>query len=66
LKSKLDFRTKLFISWSDSVERRLKQALWFLVVLLLLGQTAMQVPSIRSWLSETDKWEGIPFERQSP
>jgi hypothetical protein len=54
-------RHRDFLTWSDRAERRLKQAVWCLAVLLLLAQTLLQYPAVRSWLTATERWEGVEF-----
>jgi hypothetical protein len=54
-----------FAEWSDRVEKLIRKGLWLLIVLLLLFQSALQVPVIRNWLSPTDRLEGISYVKGS-
>jgi hypothetical protein len=62
---KLPHNRRDFVAWSDRVETGFKRALWILIVLFLLFQSALQFPSVRAWLSPTDALEGVPYERKS-
>jgi len=62
-KRKLEPET--FAAWSDRAEKRIKQAIWIIAVLVLLFQGALQAPAIRSWLSPTDRLEGTAYARGS-
>jgi len=57
--------TDSFAQWSDRVERRLRKIVLLLVILLIAAQTALQSPSIRHWLSPTDRAEGIEYDAGS-
>jgi hypothetical protein len=54
-----------FTAWSDRVEKLLCRGLVILTLLLLIFQTALQMPVIRAWLSPTERLEGIPYHRHS-
>lgn len=54
-----------FLALSEKIERRLKQAVCVLAVLLVLSQAVMQVPSVRHWLSAADRLEGASFTQGS-
>lgn len=51
-----------FTAWSDRVERRLRKCVLALVILLVAAQAAMQSPVVRSWLSPTERAEGIVYD----
>ncbi|WP_276351697.1 hypothetical protein [Cohnella caldifontis] len=54
-------RADSFETWWKRVDRGLRTAVWILAVLLLLFQSALQSPAIRSFWSSADRLEGIPY-----
>ncbi len=51
-----------FPAWSDRVEKRVRKCILTLVILLVAAQAAMQSPIVRSWLSPTERAEGIVYD----
>lgn len=62
MKHRRDTGHGLYARWFDIIDKGLRKAVWILIVLLILVQGAMQSPVIRSWLSQADRLEGVPFE----
>ncbi|MFC5699861.1 hypothetical protein ACFPVX_01090 [Cohnella faecalis] len=58
--------TRDFAEWSDRAEKRIVKVVVVLLVALVVSQTAIRIPAVRSWLTLTDKWEGIPFQKETP
>lgn len=51
-----------FPEWSDRVEKAMRKGILVLVILLVAAQAAMQSPIVRSWLSPTERAEGILYD----
>jgi len=54
-----------FVAWSDRLEKHIRRWILILVLLLVATQAAMQSPFVRSWLSPTERAEGILYDRDS-
>ena len=56
-----DRYVKLFLRFSDSVEKIMRRVLFILIGLLLLFQSLLSFPPIRERLSPVDRLGGDPF-----
>ncbi|RUS48150.1 hypothetical protein [Cohnella sp. AR92] len=52
--------------WTDrrlrQAERWLVKAAALLAILLVVAQIALHIPTVRHLLTNTDEWEGIPYD----
>lgn len=59
-------KSSSYADFAVRMEKRLLKLIVLLLVLLVLGQTAMRFPALRPLLSMTDKWEGVPLIMETP
>lgn len=53
-----------FIEFSNKMERCFKVILWICMLLLVISQIALRIPSVRGFISPIDRMEGVPLPVQ--
>lgn len=55
----------LFVRFSLPAERFLIRLAVIMLILLAVGQTALQSPALRHWLVRIERLEGVPFPQKN-